>query len=154
MNEQRLLILVEDEPDEVFLFQRAVRKLCLPNPLLVLPTVGDLRKYLEGKDIYQNRDVFPLPCLVLLDIDSKLSNAEDFLDWLRNQSPCRDLLVAGLSDVEDEKRKQKLFDRGLNAMYVKRLNVTETLQLVQDLELVDDALQTEEERRRGSRKAC
>lgn len=142
MNVSKLVVLSEGNPDEVFLFLRAVQKVGIQNPVRVLSDTRELKSYLLAEVPYQDRRLFPFPALVFLDLDDRAGTPEPFLKWLRSESPCPNLLVVGLSDIERPANIQRLFDLGMNAFFVKRLNPVETVSMIKNLDFLDDILET------------
>lgn len=142
MNASKLVLLVEENPDDAFLFLRAVQKVGIRNPVQLLPGIKELRAYLAGESRYQDRTAFPLPALIFLGVDDRINPPEPFLEWLRQESSCPNLLVVGLGDVENPTRIQRLFDLGMNAFFLKQLNPLETVSLIQELDFMDEILET------------
>ena len=62
------ILLVEDESGDVLLIQRAFQKSGLPYRLRVVHDGDQAIQYLSGQGPYGNRQRFPLPFLVLLDL--------------------------------------------------------------------------------------
>ena len=93
MPESALFLLVEDEEDHVVLVRRAFDKAKILNPLQVVRSGEEAMVYLEGAGPYSNRDEFPLPKLVLLDIKMPGISGFDVLRWLRQQPHLRALRV-------------------------------------------------------------
>ena len=43
--------------------------------------------YLEGKGVYADRDTYPIPDMILLDLKMPRINGFEFLEWLRSKGP-------------------------------------------------------------------
>ena len=63
-----VILLVEDNPDDVLLAQRAVKKAALAVALQVVEDGDEAVAYLDGGRKYADRRRHPLPALVLLDL--------------------------------------------------------------------------------------
>jgi hypothetical protein len=59
------LLLVEDDPNDVVLMERAFRKARLANPLQVVADGEQAIAYLSGSGEYADRERHPLPVLIL-----------------------------------------------------------------------------------------
>ena len=79
------ILLVEDDPDDVLLIQRAVRKAKIANPLQVVGNGDDAVAYLAGEGPYGDRERYPLPVLMLLDLKLPRRSGLEVLAWLRRQ---------------------------------------------------------------------
>lgn len=153
MYSSNLILLVEPEQHEVSLFERAVRTHGIKNPFRVLPNTDEVKKYIRGIGIYKNRELFPLPALILLNLDGPTEVTKDFLFWLRNISPAREIVLIGLSHFDHKRQNQELLDLGMNGFFVKRHDVSETLQLIEDVELLEEIIVLERQRIRRRRKS-
>lgn len=80
-----IILLLENEDDEVFIFRRALDALGYGGLLVVLPSLSQARDYLEGKGRFANRSRHPWPQLIVS--DSRLDDGAgvDFFWWLQKQ---------------------------------------------------------------------
>src|SRR5687768_7492274 len=62
------ILQVEDDPNDVFLLQRAMKKMGVANLIQVATDGQQAIDYLQGRGKFADRDKFPFPCLVLLDL--------------------------------------------------------------------------------------
>jgi len=62
------VLLAEDDPDDVLLTQIAFEKARLANPLMVVRDGEEVISYLAGEGVYADREKYPLPILLLLDL--------------------------------------------------------------------------------------
>src|SRR5260221_2941997 len=80
---QRVTILhIDDDPNDTELFQAAARR---ANVAFCVQNVTDAEQamvYLSGRSIYANRDLYPLPGLVLLDLKMPRATGFDVLSWI------------------------------------------------------------------------
>lgn len=87
------VLYVEDEEDDVFFMRRAFGRAGLPQ---TLKAVGDGQAaidYLAGQGRFGNRLEFPLPELVLLDLNLPMVSGFQVLKWIRSQPALRHLPV-------------------------------------------------------------
>ena len=62
------ILLVEDEENDAFFMQWAVNRAGVVNPVHVANDGQEAIDYFKGAGRFANREEFPLPCLVLLDL--------------------------------------------------------------------------------------
>ncbi|HLS27767.1 MAG TPA: response regulator, partial [Opitutales bacterium] len=84
-NPSKPFLVVEDEENDVFFLQRTIRKANVENPIQVVNTGDEAIEYLAGRGKYQDREKFPLPSLVFLDLHLAGRLGLEVLTWLRKQ---------------------------------------------------------------------
>jgi hypothetical protein len=140
MTARYAILLVKEREEEFPTYAQSIEQLGIQNQFRAVRNVEQLRKYIEGTGVYRNRELFPLPGLVLLDLDDKFSGLDVFLQWLRQSSVCRELRVIGLNSVQNQEHQRKLQEAGVNAFIMKTSSVPETLLLVRETEIVSGAM--------------
>jgi CheY-like chemotaxis protein len=87
----RHLLLVEDNPDDIYLLIEALQDL-LPDVSPKVVKHGDAAiSYLSGEGRYANRREYPLPSEMILDLGLPYRSGLEVLEWVR-QSPRHSLL--------------------------------------------------------------
>lgn len=97
MLDQVPILLAEDDRNDVALMQRAFVEAAIPNPLIVVNNGREAVEYLAGKGGYADREKYPLPGLMLLDLRMPWMDGFDVLSWLRRQSEFEALPVVLLT---------------------------------------------------------
>lgn len=85
MLDQVPILLAEDDENDVFLMRRALERASVPNPLFVVRNGQEAIDYLGGRGQYSERQKFPVPGLMLLDLKMPWMDGFDVLKWLRGQ---------------------------------------------------------------------
>ena len=114
MDEQFLILLAEDRDDDVLLIRKAFASAYIPNPLYVVRDGEDAVAYLAGERGYANREEYPLPSLLLLDLKMPRMDGFDVLTWIRQQSSLKAVRVVVLtssSDLRDVTKAYQLLSR-------------------------------------------
>jgi CheY-like chemotaxis protein len=112
------ILQVEDDPNDVFFLQHAMTKAGVPNPIQVASDGQQAIDYLKGAGKFADRDKFPLPCLVLLDLKLPHVMGLEVLRWIREQSGMT-LIVVLLSASGDDADIASAYRLGANAFLVK-----------------------------------
>src|SRR5688572_16410400 len=84
-----VFLLVEDDPDQVLLIQRAFAEANLVNPLRVVRDGVEAIDYLSGAGVFSDRTRHPLPSLILLDLRLPKKSGLEVLEWLRADETLR-----------------------------------------------------------------
>src|SRR3981081_919782 len=79
----KTILQVEDDPNDVFFLQHAMKKAGVANPIQVASDGQQAIEYLQGTGKFADREQFPLPCLVLLDLKLPHVMGLDVLKWIR-----------------------------------------------------------------------
>lgn len=119
MPERAIILIAEDEEDYVLLLKRAFAHANVLNPMYFVSTGKELLSYLKGDDKYADRDEFPLPDLLLLDLKLPGYNGFEVLAWVRSHpglTRLRILVLTGSNQMKDVNRAYRL---GANSFMVK-----------------------------------
>src|SRR5678815_6079041 len=112
------ILQVEDDPNDVFLFHHATKRVGLENPIQVASNGQEAIDYLHGAGKFANREQFPLPCLVLLDLKLPYVMGLDVLKWIRQQ-PGPALIVVMLTASGEDADIAAAYRLGANAFLTK-----------------------------------
>ena len=93
------ILIAEDNRDDALLIQRALRRANLINPLQVVANGEQAIQYLKGDGQYADRSSYPLPELVLLDLQMPRVSGLEVLKWIRDQPEFRLLPIVILTSV-------------------------------------------------------
>jgi CheY-like chemotaxis protein len=86
--------------------------------------------YLSGLGIYADRDRFPLPSLILLDLKMPRATGFEILKWIRKHPELGQLPVLVLSGSELQDDIRRAYDVGANSYLVKPLGFEALVGLV------------------------
>lgn len=129
------ILLAEDDPGDVFRIERAFRK-AYTNVCLEIVSDGEQAiQYLSGQAPYQDRERYPLPALVLLDLKLPRYSGFEVLTWLRQTSNLKNLPVVVLTSSDQQADIERAYELGANSYLTKPPNPTTLLEMVQALGL-------------------
>jgi CheY-like chemotaxis protein len=117
------ILLVEDNTEEVLLMKHAFQAASITRPLVVVHNGQDAAAYLTGLGSYADRKQFPLPRLILLDLDLPHVNGFEFLLWLRERQELRDVPVIVLTGSVFSSVLQTAYSLGANSFLTKPLDI-------------------------------
>ncbi|RCJ34784.1 two-component system response regulator [Nostoc minutum NIES-26] len=117
--DQQIILLAEDDSNQVLLIRRALRKANLTQPLQVVSNGEAAISYLCGEGDYANRESYPMPTLVLLDLKMPRKSGFEVLEWLKQQPELRRLPVVVLTTSQEINDIHKAYDLGVNSYLVK-----------------------------------
>lgn len=129
------ILLVEDDPNDVLLLRRAFRKANLANPLVAVGDGEQATAYLAGGGEYSDRDRFPLPIIILLDLKLPRRSGLEVLAWLRNQPKLRRLPVVVLTASRELADINTAYELGASSYLVKPVAFDNLVEMVKTLNL-------------------
>lgn len=114
------ILLIEDDPADARLIQRAFAKLKLETPVIRLTNGDDAVAYLNGDAPYENRAAHPIPSVLLLDIKLPRRSGFEILEWLRTHaSGLRRLPVVMLTSSRHSIDVNRAYELGANSYLAK-----------------------------------
>lgn len=141
----KTILQVEDDPNDVFLFQHAMTKAGVANPVQVVTDGQQAIDYLQGADKFADREKFPFPCLVLLDLKLPYVMGLDVLKWIR-KGPGPALIVLMLTASGEEADIATAYHLGANGFLVKPSEASKLQDMskaIKDFWLTHNALPSE-----------
>ena len=119
MNPEGTILIVEDNPDDVFFMKRACKSAGIENPLQVVVDGQEAIDYLAGTGRFSDREKFPQPCLTLLDLKLPKKTGHEVLAWVRGRPELINLVVVALTTSRETKDIMEAYRLGVNAYLVK-----------------------------------
>lgn len=127
------ILYAEDNPDDVLLIQRALRKLA---PSTTISSVEDgvlAIEYLKGEGDFADRARFPMPTLALLDIKMPRYSGLEVLEWIRGQANLTGLPVIIFTSSRNLVDVRRAYELGVNAYLVKAVDYTDLQETLKSL---------------------
>lgn len=130
------ILLVEDNPADILLIQRAFRQADLSHISLQIVRDGDAAVlYLSGEREYLDRERYPLPILMLLDLKLPRRSGHEVLEWLRQQPDLKRLPVIMLTSSREVFDVNQAYELGVNSYLVKPIGFTALVEMLKTLNL-------------------
>ena len=92
-----IILLVENDEADIFLFRRALQKLRFKGTLRVVTFIAQARDYLKRRGEFTDESYYPLPDLIVSDMNLHGYTGNEFLSWLRKHSGFADIPFVFLS---------------------------------------------------------
>ncbi len=128
------ILLAEDDPNDVILFRRAMGIASLsPESLHVVRDGEEAISYLSGQAAYADRDCYPLPALLLLDLKMPRKSGLEVLSWLRRQPELRHLIVVFLTSSNSAEDIRLAYEAGVNSYLVKPVEFSELVEMIRNV---------------------
>lgn len=124
------ILYADDEPDDIFFMQRAFEQAGIEQPLLTVNSGNELITYLSGQGKYADRIRYPLPALVLVDLNMPQGSGFESLKWIRNKPSLSTLPVLVITSSNHESDIQRASLLGANGYLVKPSKLDDLFEVV------------------------
>ena len=126
MNEKKTILLVDDSENDLMLMRAAFEMAKCNIALQETRNGEEAIAYLKGEGTYGDRHRFPLPTVMLLDLNMPKRNGFEVLAWVRAQPGLKRLAIVILTASMRGEDLERVFDLGATSFLVKPSNL-ETL---------------------------
>ena len=117
--EPKIILLVEDNPDDEELTRRALKDANIANEIVVVGSGIEALDYLSGTGAYADRDLSRLPQLILLDLKLPKLSGLQVLERLRTDPRTKLIPVVILTTSSEEEDVLASYQLGANS-YVRK----------------------------------
>ena len=124
------ILVAEDDPTDAYFFQRAFKRAGIPVELYFVKDGQEVLDYLQGKGRFADRASFPLPQLLLLDLNMPRLDGFEVLEWARKQPGLSNLEIVIFSSSDEPKDVNRAYHLGANSYLVKPHSMDELTALV------------------------
>ena len=128
------ILVAEDDLGDVWLLQRAFTKAGVSAPVYFARDGQEVLDYLEGKAPFDNPVQYPLPDLLLLDLNLPRIDGFNVLRRIRTHPKLSQMLVVILSSSDDPNQIKRANALGANSYFVKPQDPGKLVQIVKDLQ--------------------
>ena len=124
------ILLAEDNEDDVFLLREAFKRAGVGTPLHRVANGLETQAYLKGEGAYADRTTYPVPDIVLLDLNMPRMNGFEVLEWVRRDAQWSRLVVHVLTASPRETDIQRAYGLAANSYVVKPTRIDELVAFV------------------------
>jgi two-component system response regulator len=132
---KKIILLVEDNPDDELLAIRALEKNNIMNEVVVARDGAEALDYLFGAGAYIGRDMSVMPQIILLDLKLPKIDGLEVLRRLRNDERTKLLPVVVLTSSKEERDLTESYSLGANSYIRKPVNFAQFTEAIRQLGL-------------------
>lgn len=122
MSNQTQILLVDDNPMDIVLTRDAFREAKLQNNINVANSGDEALDYLFGRGKYADREQFPMPSLVLLDLKMPGTDGFEVLRQIKSTEKLKRIPVIILTSSREEGDRALSYDYGANSYLLKPIS--------------------------------
>lgn len=132
---KKIILLVEDNPDDELLAIRALKKNNISNEVVVARDGVEALDYLFGTGAHAGRDMSEMPQIILLDLKLPKIDGFEVLRRLRSDERTKLLPVVVLTSSREEQDLTESYSLGANSYIRKPVNFTRFTEAIRQLGL-------------------
>ena len=129
----RIILLVEDNPSDIGLTKRALTKNNITNKLVIAQDGKEALEYLFGTGQYAGRDIKDSPTVVLLDLKLPKVDGLEVLQNIRSNEFTKFIPVVILTSSDQEEDVISSYRLGANSYIRKPVDFTQFAEAVRNL---------------------
>jgi two-component system, response regulator len=133
--EEKIILLVEDNPDDVELTIRAFKKNNILNPVIIAKDGVEALDYLSGKGMYAGRNLKELPVVILLDLKLPKIDGMEVLKRIRQDDRTKLIPVVILTSSMEENDVINGYSLGANSYIRKPVEFDQFVEAMRQLGL-------------------
>ena len=124
--------MAEDYEPHAALIQLILKKAGVANPVIVVQDGDEAIAYLSGDGKYGDRQKFPLPGVLLLDLKMPRVDGFAVLEWCKRQPHLKELLIVVLSGHGEMRKVNSAYALGAHSFLTKPCNPLDVLNLTKN----------------------
>lgn len=125
-----IILLAEDDDNDVFFMKRALQKAEITYPLHIVNNGQETVDYLAGIGKFHDRNRYPLPTLMFLDLKMPFLDGFEVLAWLQSQPALKKITAVVLTSSSEERDRKKAAELGAKGYFVKPPSVETVKEII------------------------
>jgi CheY-like chemotaxis protein len=118
-NIRQKILVADDDMNDHFFIGRELEKIVSPTDIQFVTDGEQAVAYVKGDADFANRDRFPSPSIVFLDLKMPRLTGFEVLELLKNSDGVKRIPIVVLSSSSSQEDVDKAYDLGANAYLVK-----------------------------------
>jgi CheY-like chemotaxis protein len=128
------ILVAEDELGDVLLLRRAFEKAQVKAPIHFARDGQEVMDYLQGRSPFDNPVEYPLPTLLLLDLNLPFINGFEILQRVREHPALRHMIIVVFSCSDQAETIKRAYSMGANAYIVKPQDPDDLVRVIDQLQ--------------------
>lgn len=125
------ILLAEDSQDDELFFNRVLRAGGVYNPVMITRDGAETIAYLKGEGAFANREQFPLPGVLFLDLKMAPVDGWEVLKWLKTRADLHEMLKVVLTNFAGTEELYKAYGLGAHTFLIKPFTQLDMDEIIQ-----------------------
>ncbi len=127
------ILVADDDLDDQLMIKEAMQESRLLNELYFVKDGEDLLKYLERRDLYSDEKKYPMPGLILLDLNMPRKDGREALREIKSNPELRQIPVVILTTSKAEEDIFRSYNLGVNSFVTKPVQFSSLVEVMRAL---------------------
>lgn len=127
------ILIADDDLDDSQMIKEALTESRLLNQLHFVQDGEELMNYLHQNGKFKNRTQYPLPGLILLDLNMPKMDGREALKAIKSDEKLRQIPVVVLTTSQAEEDVYRTYNLGVNSFITKPVEFRSLVQIMKDL---------------------
>src|SRR5688572_9086373 len=112
---EKLILIIDDSEDDVLFLKRVLTRSSIINPVHWVSSGKEAMAYLDGTGHYADRQQWPSPAIIMLDLTLPGVSGFEFLEWCRGHKHCKKTVIVVLSGSGEVPTIRRAYQLGANS---------------------------------------
>lgn len=126
----KAILIAEDNPNDAVVIRHALSDAGVKNPVVVVRDGDEVIAYLAGDGKFADREQFPLPGVLMLDLKMPRMDGFQVMEWLNTKPELKDVLRIVLSGYDELHHVNRAYQLGARTFLVKPCRVPDIQNLM------------------------
>jgi CheY-like chemotaxis protein len=122
--------MADDQESDLHLLVRSLKRLGVLNPVHRVADGHEAIRYLNGDTPYNDRNSYPFPAIMFLDLKLPMISGWEVLDWILNVGLKGESKIFVYSEILDLAEIRKIYRSGADSYLGKPINELELMNLI------------------------
>lgn len=127
------ILVADDDLDDCQMIKEALQESRLLNEIHFVRDGEELINYLHHKGNYADREKYPMPGLILLDLNMPRKDGREALKEIKGDATLRQIPVVVLTTSQAEEDVYRTYNLGVNSFITKPVAFDALVQIMRDL---------------------
>jgi CheY-like chemotaxis protein len=127
------ILLAEDDPDDQYLISEALDENRLNARLFIVSDGEELLDYLNRQGKYQDSELWPMPSLILLDLNMPRKDGREALREIKSDPALQHIPIVALTTSQAERDVTQTYQSGISGFITKPVHFSDLREIMKSI---------------------
>jgi CheY-like chemotaxis protein len=115
----KAILIADDNPADIVFVKLVLNEANVLNPIRSVESGDKTISYLKGEGNYADRNLYPFPMLVFLDLKMPKTSGTEVLEWFRFQPEYQEVGIVAITGVHNLQEVRQAYQLGAHSFLIK-----------------------------------